>query len=101
LSDEKPRLGPWLRRYAQEEEAKREGVREYLVAGGVAVGVLALLGIVLLAFLRFPFPTLGVLVLVWGVGYVVYLTRRRRADLEDQLRRLDLKRDVEGRRKAR
>lgn len=98
MSDERPRLGPWLRRYAQDEEAKRDGVREYLVAGGVAVGGLAVLGVILLAFLRFPFPTLGILVLVWGVGYVVYLTRRRRANLEDQLRRLDLERDIEDRR---
>ena len=98
MNDEKPRLGPWLRRYAQDETSKRERTREYLVAAGVALGALIVLVGVLLAFVRFPFPTPGILVLVWGVGYVLYLTRKRRTDLEEQLRRIDLERDA-GRRR--
>jgi len=74
-----------------------EGTREYLVAGAVAVGGLVVLGAVLLAFVRFPFPTLGVLVLVWGVGYALYLVRRSRAKLEEELRRLDLERGKKDR----
>jgi hypothetical protein len=93
VTDDKPRLGPWLRRYAEQDRApQREGMREYVVAGAVAVAGLVVLGGVLLAFVRFPFPTLGVLVVVWGVGYALYLIRRRRANLEEQLRRIDLER---------
>ena len=101
MNDEKPRLGPWLRHSARNERTARDGMREYVVAGAAALGGLVVLAGVLLAFVRFPFPTLGVLVLVWGVGYVVYLTRKRRADLADQLRRLDLDRDDERRAKER
>jgi Na+/melibiose symporter-like transporter len=56
------------------------------------VAALAVSAVVLLAFVRFPVPTLGVLVAVWLVGYILYLSRKRRTDLEDQLRRLDLER---------
>lgn len=98
MTDDKPRLGPWLRRYAEQDKTpRREGIREYVVAGAVAIAGLVALGGVLLAFVRFPFPTLGVLVLVWGVGYALYLVRRRRAKLEEQLRRIDLERGERGR----
>jgi hypothetical protein len=47
----------------------------------------------LLAFVRFPFPTLGVLVAVWGVGYVIYRVKRGRADLRERLMRADPERE--------
>lgn len=100
MSHEKPRLGPWLRNAGQQSPGAREGSREYLVAGAVAVGVLLLLIAVMLAFARFPFPTLGALVAVWGVGYAIYRVKRHRADLQDQLRRLDLDREIRRRRDA-
>lgn len=97
MTGQKPRLGPWLRRYAEEDKTPgREGIRQYVVAGAVAVAGLVVLGGVLLAFVRFPFPTLGVLVLVWGIGYALYLVRRRRANLEEQLRRIDLEHGTKG-----
>jgi hypothetical protein len=98
MPDEKPQLGPWLRRYAEQDKTPaREKIREYAIAGAVAVAGLVVLGGVLLAFVRYPFPTLGILVLVWGVGYALYLVRRRRAKLEEQLRQIDLERGEKAR----
>lgn len=100
MSDEKPRLGPWLRNAGRNEPRGGDGPREYLVAGAAAIGGLLLLVVVLLAFVRYPFPTLAVLVAVWGVGYAVYRVKRRRADLQDQLRRMELERHLQARRDA-
>jgi hypothetical protein len=44
----------------------------------------------MVAFVRFPFPTLAALVVVWGVGYAVYRIKKHRADLEERLRRARL-----------
>jgi hypothetical protein len=94
MPQEQPRLGPWLRNAGRNEPRGGEGPRDYLVAGAAAAGGLLLLGVMLLAFLRFPFPTLAVLVAVWGVGYAVYRVKRHRADLQDQLRRMELERHL-------
>jgi len=94
VRDDPPRLGPWLRRYdRQEATSPRERMREFVVAGGAAAGILVVLAGVLLAFVRFPFPTLRVLVAVWGVGYVIYRVKRGRADLRERLMRADLERE--------
>jgi len=91
MSNDPPRLGPWLRHQAQREETPpRERLREYLVAGSAALGGLVLLGVVLVAFIRYPFPTLAVLVAVWGTGYAVYRVKKGRADLQDRLFRQKL-----------
>jgi hypothetical protein len=100
MSEQQPRLGPWLRNAGRNEPRGGEGPREYLVAGAAAIGGLLLLGVALVAFLRFPFPTLAVLVAVWGVGYAVYRVKRRRTDLQDQLRRMELERHLRERRDA-
>jgi hypothetical protein len=93
MPDDKPRLGPWLRRYAQQDDTSpRERVRELVVAAGAAVAGLVVLVGVLVAFVRYPFPTLGALVAVWGVGYAVYRVKKGRADLQERLRRVDLER---------
>jgi hypothetical protein len=92
LSDDKPQLGPWLRRYdRQPETSPRERVQEILVAAGAAIGMLVVLVGVLLAFVRFPIPTAAILVAVWGGGYLVFLRLKRRSDAyERELRaRLD------------
>jgi hypothetical protein len=93
MPDDKRRLGPWLQRYAQQEEpSPRERARELVVAGAAALGMLVVLVGVLVAFVRYPFPTLGALVAVWGVGYAVYRVKKGRADLQERLRRVDLER---------
>jgi len=93
VPDDKPQLGPWLRRYSrQNEPSPRERLQETLVAGGAAVGMLIVLLGVLVAFIRFPVPTLGVLVVVWGTGYVLYLNHKRRAETREQLLRAKLDR---------
>lgn len=85
MTDDKPRLGPFLRQYAeQEQKSPRERVQELLVGGLAAVGMLVLLVGVLLAFVRFPLPTFGVLVGVWGIGFVVLTVKKRRADAREQ-----------------
>ena len=63
------------------------------MAGGAAVGGLVLLVVVLVAFVRFPFPTVGVLVVVWGIGYVVYRVKKERAELRERLLRSRLDQD--------
>jgi hypothetical protein len=91
MPDDRPQLGPWLRHQARQDRTPpRERVRELLVAGSAAVGGLAVLVVVLLAFIRFPVPTLGVLVVLWGVGYAVYRVKKGRAELEERLLRARL-----------
>ena len=83
--NDKPRLGPFLRQYAeQEKKSSRERVQELLLAGAAAVGMLIVLVGVLLAFVRFPFPTFGVLVGVWGIGFVVLTVKQRRANARER-----------------
>jgi hypothetical protein len=78
--DEVPRLGPWLRRYSSEPQtSKRERLVELVTAAGVGLGSLAVVAGVLLVFVRFPLPTLGVLVALWIVGFVILTVKRRRA----------------------
>lgn len=80
MTEEKPRLGPWLRRYGQrEEKSRRERVHELLLAGAAAVGFLVVLIGVLVAFVAYPIITLVGLVALWGIGFVVLLIKRRRA----------------------
>jgi hypothetical protein len=88
MPDEKPRLGPWLRYYAERESTSRRQRLTELALGAVAtLGFLAVLVGVLWAFVRFPLPTLGGLVGVWATGYVVLTVKSRRAALrERQLR---------------
>jgi hypothetical protein len=100
MSQERPRLGPWLRNAGRNEPRGGDGPREYLVAGAAAVGGLVLLVVVMLAFVRYPFPTIAVLAAVWGVGYAVYRIKRHRADLQDQLRRMEIERHLRVRRDA-
>lgn len=94
MPDDKPQLGPWLRRYSrQDEPSPRERLKETLVAGAAAVGGLIVLLVVLVAFVRFPVPTLGVLVVVWVTGYVLYLNHKQRAETREQLLRAKLDRE--------
>jgi len=94
MPNDPPRLGPWLRHQEPVDETpRRERLREYLVAGGAALGGLVLLGVVLVAFVRYPFPTLAVLVAVWGTGYAVYRVKKGRADLRDTLLKQKLDED--------
>ncbi len=74
---DKPRLGPWLRRYSQpEEKSTRDRVVEIALSAGAAIGFLVVLGGVLTAFLKFPLWTFAGLVAVWGVGLAVLMVRR-------------------------
>ncbi len=80
MPDEKPRLGPWLRRYSEpEQKSRRERVQELLLAGGAAVGFLVVLVGVLQAFVSYPIPTLGGLISLWAVGFIVLLVKGRKA----------------------
>lgn len=73
-------MGPWLRRYSNEPETTgRERAIEIASAAGVGLGSLVVLVGVLLVFLRYPFPTVGVLVVLWVVGFVTLTIKRRRA----------------------
>ncbi|UCF41254.1 MAG: hypothetical protein JSW43_02670 [Gemmatimonadota bacterium] len=86
-----PRLGPWLRSYGKgEQESRRERTVTTLVGGAAAVAFLAVLLGVLWLFVRYPLPTLGGLVAVWGVGLSILLVKRQRARLRDELRRRSL-----------
>ncbi len=89
MRDDPPRLGPWLRRYAEERRpSRKERAQEIALAAGAGILFLALLGAVLLVFVRFPVPTLGGLVALWAVGFVTLTVKRRRAERrERELRR--------------
>ena len=99
MTDDKPRLGPFLRQYAaQEQKSPRERVQELLLGGLSAVGMLVLLGGILVAFVRFPLYTLGALVAVWGIGFVVLLAKRRRGEAQERRLRERLEAAEEERR---
>jgi hypothetical protein len=94
MPDDKPRLGPFLRQYANSEtKTPRERVQEVLLGGAAAIGMLVVLVGVLLAFVRFPLLTLGGLIAVWGIGFVVLMVKKRRADARDRDLRESLERD--------
>ena len=91
MTDDKPRLGPWLRHYAEEERpSKRERAQEILVGGAAVVGFLVVLAGVLWAFVRYPIPTFATLVAIWLIGLVVLLFRRRLAGPPEPKVRLGL-----------
>lgn len=80
MSDEKPRLGPWLRHYGQrEKKSRRERLIELSLGAGAAAGFLVVLGAVLWLFIRFPVPTLIGLGAIWLVGFLVLTAKRQRA----------------------
>jgi len=88
VPDEKPRLGPWLRRYAQHEEvSRRERAKELALGAAAGLGFLVVLLGILLVFVRYPIPTFAALVAIWGIGFTTLTVKRRRADRrERQLR---------------
>ncbi len=86
-----PRVGPWLRSYGERQrESRRERWVSTLIGAGAAAAFLAVLLGVLWLFVRYPLPTLGGLVGVWGVGLSILLVKRQRARLHDELRRRSL-----------
>lgn len=94
MPDERPRLGPWLRHYGEEEQPdRRERVKELLGAAAVGLGSLVLLAGVLLLFLRYPVPTLAALVLLWVVGFLILRVKRRQAATRERALRESAGRD--------
>jgi hypothetical protein len=82
---EKPRLGPYLRQYAEEErKSPRERAQELALGGLAGVGMLAVLVGVLLAFVRAPLLTLGGLIAAWGVGFVILVAKKHRSDARER-----------------
>jgi Flp pilus assembly protein TadB len=80
MADEKPRLGPWLRQYAEERKPDRkERIKELAGAAAVGLASLVVLAAVLLVFVRYPLPTLAALLLLWIVGFLTLTVKRRRA----------------------
>ena len=78
-------MGPWLRRYSNEPVMTgRERPVELATAAGVGLGSLVALAGILLVFLRYPFPTVGVLVVLWVVGFITLTIKRRRAAKREQ-----------------
>ncbi len=89
MPDDRPRVGPWLRRYAEQPQpSRKERIQEIALAAGAGILFLALLVVVLLVFVRYPLPTFGGLVVLWAVGFVTLTVKRRRAERrERELRR--------------
>ena len=80
MTDDKPRLGPWLRHYGEEPKPDRsERVKELVGAAAVGLASLVVLAGVLILFVRYPVPTLATLVLLWVVGFLTLTVKRRRA----------------------
>lgn len=80
MTDEKPRLGPWLRHYGQrEQKSRRDRLIEWSLGAGAAVGFLIVLAGVFWAFVRFPVWTFVGLLATWAVGFLVLTVKRQRA----------------------
>jgi hypothetical protein len=78
---DRPRVGPWLRRYSEREQpSRKERVQEIALGAAVGTLFLALLVGVLLVFVRYPLPTLAGLVALWAIGFVTLTLKRRRAE---------------------
>lgn len=90
MEREPPRLGPWLRRYAEEEKPDRR--QRAIELGLTAVAGLAVLGAaigVVWLFIRWPLWTGAGLVMLWGAGFTILVVKRRAAaERERQLREL-------------
>ncbi len=85
MSDEKPRLGPFLRHYGREEKKSlRERLTEVALIIGAVVGFLIVLAGVMWSFFRFPIATFIGLVVVWGVGFLVLRVKRQRAKAQER-----------------
>lgn len=79
------RVGPWLRRYDRQEATRAEERKELAIGIGAGVlGLGALIGVGWL-FVRSPYAVLGVLVIIWVVGFVSLVFIRRRAALRDYM----------------
>ena len=76
---DRPRLGPFLRRYGQDQVSTRQRTTEIVLGGVAGIGFLALVIAVIWLFLRYPFKVLSALVGVWVVGYVLLTGLSRRA----------------------
>jgi hypothetical protein len=59
----------------------------------VGIGSLVVVVGVLLVFVRYPLPTLGVLVALWSVGYLTLTVKRRRAAQRERALRESAQRD--------
>ncbi len=79
MTPDPQRLGPWLRgRQPEPERTWRDRAVPILVGAG-AVVVFGIVVIVVLKFLfRYPGPTIGVLAVVWLVGFVLSQILRQR-----------------------
>ncbi len=76
---DRPRLGPYLRRYGQDQVSTRQRTTELALGGVAGIGFLVLVIGVIWLFLRYPFEVLSALVGVWAVGYVLLTVLSRRA----------------------
>ena len=93
MSDDKPRLGPFLRHYGQQEKkSTRERLTELAIGAAGAIGFLVVLAGVLWSLFKFPALTFIGLVVVWGVGFLVLTVKRQRARARERaLRESQLK----------
>ncbi|MDH3289991.1 MAG: hypothetical protein OEO20_12935 [Gemmatimonadota bacterium] len=93
---DRPRVGPWLRRYSEREQpSRKERVQEIALGAGVGTIFLVLLVAVLLVFLRSPLPTLAGLVALWAIGFVTLTFKRRRAERRERALRRSIDEHVD------
>lgn len=85
MDNEKPRVGPWLRRYSEQPQRTwKDRVPELAIGAGLAIAFFAVLIGVLLAFVRWPFYTFTGLVAIWAIGFVGLVIKRRRDRAQEQ-----------------
>ena len=85
MTDEKPKLGPWLRHYGRQREVdRRERAKELALGAAAAIGFLGVLVVVLVVFVRYPLPTFAALVAIWGIGFTTLTVKRRRAERRER-----------------
>ena len=94
MTDEKPRLGPWLRHYGEERAPdRRERLKELADAAAVGVASLVVLAGVLIVFVRYPVATLAALLFIWIAGFLTLTIKRRRAAARERALRDSAARD--------
>ena len=85
MQADRPRVGPWLRRYSElEQPSRKERAQEIALGAAVGTLFLALLVAVLLIFVRYPWPTLAGLVALWAIGFVTLRVKGRRAERRER-----------------
>jgi L-asparagine transporter-like permease len=85
MTQERPRVGPWLRRYSdQPQRTWKDRLPELAIGAGLTVAFFAAVIGVLYSFTKHPFYTFAALVVVWAIGFLGLIVKRKRDRVREQ-----------------